>query len=44
MEYKGMIIEEFLGDITVQFCSDDYVFQSIEDAMKFIDEVSEEMR
>ena len=43
IEYKGLYIEEFLGDITVQFCGDDVVFQSIEEAKQFIDEVSEEI-
>ena len=41
MEYKGMMIEEFMGLITVQYCGDEVVFGSIEEAKRFIEEVAE---
>jgi hypothetical protein len=45
MEYKGYYIEiGFYGEdeITVQYCGDDIWFKSIEEAKKFIDQITEE--
>lgn len=41
-EYRGYFIEEMYGMITVQYCGDDVVFRSVDEAKQFIDEVSEE--
>lgn len=42
MEYKGFYIDDCMyGMITVQYCGDDVVFRSVEDAKKFIDEIAE---
>lgn len=42
IEYKGLFIEEMYGMITVQYCGDDVVFKSVDEAKQFIDEVTEE--
>ena len=45
MEYKGYYIEiGFYGEdeITVQYCGDDIWFNSVEEAKKFIDQITEE--
>lgn len=45
-EYKGYYIEkDFCGGsfYTVQFCGDDVAFDSIADAKKFIDEITDEI-
>lgn len=42
IEYKGYYIEVglFYNDsITVQYCGDDLIFDTIENAKKFIDEI-----
>ena len=42
-EYKGCSIEYNLygaGEYTVQYCGDDVVFRTAEEAEKFIDEIS----
>ena len=42
MEYKGFYIDDCMyGMITVQYCGDDVVFRSVEDAKQFIDEIAE---
>ena len=41
-EYRGYFIEEMYGMISVQYCGDDVVFRSVDEAKQFIDEVSEE--
>lgn len=44
MEYKGLYIEfNFYGsnEYTVQYCGDDVLFNTVEEAKAFIDEVSE---
>ena len=42
MEYKGFYIDDCMyGMITVQYCGDDVVFRSVEDAKQFIDEITE---
>ena len=41
-EYKGYFIEEMYEMISVQYCGDDVVFRSVDEAKQFIDEVSEE--
>lgn len=43
-EYKGYYIERDFyghGEVTVQYCGDDIVFASEEEARLFIDEVTE---
>ena len=43
-EYKGYYIEKDFygeGEFSVQFCGDDIIFQTEEEAIKFIDEVTE---
>lgn len=43
MNYKGLYIDDSMyGLITVQYCGDDVVFDSVEEAKQFIDEVTEE--
>lgn len=43
MEYKGFYIDDSMyGMITVQYCGDDVVFRSVDEAKQFIDEVIEE--
>lgn len=39
MEYKGYYIEDLFGMITVQYMSDDVVFDTVEEAQEFIDEI-----
>lgn len=42
-EYKGYYIEyNFYGEneYSVQYCGDDVIFQTVEDAKKFIDEIA----
>lgn len=42
MEYKDYYIDDSMyGLITVQYCGDDVVFRSVEEAKKFIDEITE---
>lgn len=42
MEYKGFYIDDCMyGLITVQYCGDDVVFRSVEEAKQFIDEITE---
>ena len=42
MNYKGFDIDDSMyGLITVQHCGDDLVFDSMEEAKQFIDEVTE---
>ena len=41
--YKGFGIDEDiygLGEFSVQFCGDDYMFDTIDAARKFIDEIA----
>lgn len=43
IEYKGFTIDNgYVYDnlITVQYCGDDIIFESIEDAKNFIDEIT----
>jgi len=43
MNYKGFYIDDCMyGMITVQYCGDDLVFDSVEEAEHFIDEVTRE--
>lgn len=43
MEYKDYYIDDCVyGMITVQYCGDDLVFDSVEEAEHFIDEVTRE--
>ena len=43
MEYKGFYIDDCMyGMITVQYCGDDVVFRSVEEAKNFIDEITED--
>ena len=43
MNYKGFDIDDSVyGMITVQYCGDDLVFDSVEEAERFIDEVTRE--
>lgn len=43
MNYKGFHIDDSMyGLITVQYCGDDLVFDSMEEAKQFIDEVTRE--
>ena len=43
MKYKGFYIDDSLYSmITVQYCGDDLVFDSVEEAEHFIDEVTRE--
>lgn len=37
MEYKGYYIDDMFGFITVQYCGDEVVFDSVEEAKSFID-------
>jgi hypothetical protein len=42
MEYKGFYIDDCMyGMITVQYCGDDVVFRTVDEAKQFIDEVTE---
>ena len=41
MEYKGFYIDDCMyGMITVQYCGDDLVFGTVDEAKQFIDEVT----
>ena len=41
MEYKGFYIDDCMyGLITVQYCGDDLVFGTVDEAKQFIDEVT----
>ena len=41
MEYKGFYIDDCMyGMITVQYCGDDVVFRTVDEAKQFIDEVT----
>ena len=43
-EYKGYYIEKSFygeGEYTVQYCGDDIWFETEEEAIKFIDEITE---
>lgn len=43
MEYKDYYIDDSMyGLITVQYCGDDVVFRSVEEAKQFIDEITGE--
>lgn len=43
MNYKGFYIDDCMYSmITVQYCGDDLVFDSVEEAKRFIDEIAEE--
>lgn len=43
MNYKGFYINDCMyGMITVQYCGDDVVFRSLDEAKHFIDEITEE--
>ena len=44
IEYKGYYIEKNFygtGEITVQYCGDDVIFETVDEAIAFIDEVAE---
>ena len=42
MEYKGFYIDDCMyGLITVQYCGDDVVFGTVDEAKQFIDEIAE---
>lgn len=44
-QYKGYWIEFNLygdGEYTVQYCGDDVIFETLEEARKFIDDLEEE--
>ena len=40
IEYKGFTIEEFFGYLTVQYCGDDVVFDTVDEAKNFIDGIA----
>jgi len=43
-EYKGYYIEQNIyghNEITVQYCGDDFIFETIEAAKAFIDSIAE---
>lgn len=41
MLYKGYEIDVFCGYITVLYCGDEVAFTNVDDAKKFIDEITE---
>lgn len=44
IEYKGYVIDNgwvYENLITVQYCGDDLIFKSVEDAKEFIDEITQ---
>lgn len=42
MLYKGYEIDMLFGYITVLYCGDEVVFTDVDDAKKFIDEITED--
>lgn len=39
-EYKGYVIDDMIGFITVVYCGDEVVFDTVEEAKRFIDEIT----